>query len=881
MGQGFSVDYELLKSAKKYADSYHSSLITARTKARGLTSITPADFKKKERINNIGDLINSLQGDVKEEVNKMSVTILKLAPANMYLSAPSSADWDSQYYANNDFNDSNSFINQQISKESQFISFEESKRRVDSFKANCVMYYKNFTSGIKRVDEKVQDGIMWAGGKLEYGVYSLGAFWAEGDGAKERFIEKRDERDKAVKEYIARDITYEKDKDFFENTELGRWANENASYQFDSEQYRKNRETVSKVVEITGATLLTIGTGGAAAPVFATGMAVGIGESAEYTYQQGDSSAVDELLILGSGGLKGLSWLANGRLGAGAVQIARDATAIGTDTILSNFSSKYLNRNFIKNTLKESLASKSAIGNYVASGMSTADSVIPYITGQEEFDTGALLKIGGTYLMYLGLNVLEDGARDIIGGYKGVRPSDLDMRQMGQGVMHPEVELVERTSDNSVKNRLLNFFRKGEEKELTYHEWKNQISTSAFQRDINGIRFASNTREGLDSLVNYYGEAFSTANVHGKYFIEVLYSKGLVITDIPSKAGSGSYHWGGTIYFSPNTINNMHVSTFFHEAGHFFDYKTNDREATAFISALREMMQDNPNYGYNTNESINRFLNDYHTQYNRIYNDHYNKNGYLINEIDEYFSNTYKGWKRLGDDQRSKMILSEYKNIIRRATSSDMKSNGYAAVSDIFDALTDGKLYQYGVFGHGEDYYVNDIAKYKEVLANISDLYNTNNLPVLEKYVPKYVVNDLVKSYESVIEVDVLMKGVTDLKMIHEAKYGMDNFDISVFDYLLHKNPQILTRTGNVRSTVVNMSDYSLKKYVMMPSVRNNILTEFGRIVDNNNGRGYFNNCLIAYLNGNNSSIFTRDFNIRAYIEMLDKEDIIAFLNGI
>ena len=284
-------------------------------------------------------------------------------------------------------------------------------------------------SGVGKLVEKAADGIEWVGGKVvEGGAWVAGQVaGAFSDEAKEDIDNWREDFSKAVKEDIAIDTIGELNKEFYENTEVGRWINENSAIKYDSKVAQTIQSGTEIVAEVAAATALTVCTGGAAAP-FVVGALVGAGKAAESTYQEHgtDTTFLQELGIAGSGALTGLTWVANGKLGQGALEIGKDIIAKGGATVLKDMGAQMLNKEFIFSRLKDGLSLKNAAGkvninaimNYGQAAMGTAGSLTPYITGEEKFDATAALKIGGTYLGYLGLNVLEDTARDYVSGYK-------------------------------------------------------------------------------------------------------------------------------------------------------------------------------------------------------------------------------------------------------------------------------------------------------------------------------------------------------------------------------------------------------------------------------------------------------------------------------
>ncbi len=241
-----------------------------------------------------------------------------------------------------------------------------------------------------------------------------------------------DNASNTVKEFIAVDLVGEANKLFYENTEIGRKLNDASIIKYNSELAQNVGNVTTMASEIAAATAVTIATGGAAAPaaygaVFGIGVLSGAGSQAESTYQQGtDTTILQEVGVLGSGLLNGLTWMANGKLGSGAIDIAKDCSALGVKKVTSDIVSKTMTKDFALNVVKENLSLKNANGkaninavaNYVTSAFGASRSLTPYINGEEEFTASSALKVSGIYLGYLGANILEDVTRDRISGFK-------------------------------------------------------------------------------------------------------------------------------------------------------------------------------------------------------------------------------------------------------------------------------------------------------------------------------------------------------------------------------------------------------------------------------------------------------------------------------
>ena len=289
-------------------------------------------------------------------------------------------------------------------------------------------------SGGAKVIEYIDDGVTWVGGKGVEGVS-----WLVGETAglfsedtKDSIMDWREDVKEDIKNEIDRDKVGELNEWFYENTKIGKSINEASYLKYDSEAAKTTQNITTKVTEIGGATALTILTGGVAAPlVFGLGCAEGIGKTAEKTYQNGGDFDDGTFSILLSGGLTGLSWYTNGKLGQGAFEIIKDAKSVGLlETGSTLLNDTLLNKEFWSNTIKNGLSLKTmsssgnsvinvnALMNYGSSLMSIGGDFVDVLNSDEGFTPKNIMSLGKKYLVALGLNVLEDSGREYITSYK-------------------------------------------------------------------------------------------------------------------------------------------------------------------------------------------------------------------------------------------------------------------------------------------------------------------------------------------------------------------------------------------------------------------------------------------------------------------------------
>ena len=268
-------------------------------------------------------------------------------------------------------------------------------------------------SGALSLGETVTDGFLWCGGKAVRGITSVcgnivGIFNRK---AGKAIKNAGKQVDQSAKEVLSQDIVGEINTWFFEDTMLGKAINENSTIKYDSELADNMRAASEKAAELVAMTCIPTG-----AAVIATGTLFGIGKGAEATYQQNgtQTTALQELGIIGSGALTGLSWMATGKLINGFIDIGKTAAKDGASQVLSKISKDIVTTKFWKNALKEGVTGMNGVGNVVSSAMMTGEEVTPYITGEKEWTVDGVTKLALTFAFNLGLNIAEDALRGYV-----------------------------------------------------------------------------------------------------------------------------------------------------------------------------------------------------------------------------------------------------------------------------------------------------------------------------------------------------------------------------------------------------------------------------------------------------------------------------------
>ncbi len=306
----------------------------------------------------------------------------------------------------------------------------------ESVGATKVVVATSMLSGVAKVGEYIGDGLTWVGGKLvEGGSWLVGEFAGLfSKDTKEAVMDWREDFKADIKSSIEVDQVGELNKWFYENTKIGQSINDASYLKYDSEAAQTLQNVTVKLTELAAATGVTIATGGVAAPaafaaVFGLGFAEGVGKNAETTYQNGGDFDDGTLSILLSGGLNGLSWYANGKLGQGAYEIFNTAKIVGLKSTATDLLSQVGNKEFIIDTLKNGLnplktnltgktvLNVNALMNYGSSAMAVAGDFAEVLNSEEGFTAENIAKLTAEYFGYLGLNILEDTGRDFISGY--------------------------------------------------------------------------------------------------------------------------------------------------------------------------------------------------------------------------------------------------------------------------------------------------------------------------------------------------------------------------------------------------------------------------------------------------------------------------------
>ena len=225
-------------------------------------------------------------------------------------------------------------------------------------------------SGVAKVVEYVADGVIWLGGTVISWVQDLFGY----DTAAEKMRQ-------STMNTIARDVVGEMNKDFYENSILGRAINSKSLMKYDSELAKTIQNITVKAVELTAAIALTVATGGlcaplAAAAVIGVGSLEGIGKSAEDRYKDIDPEKrqYQTGAILLDGFANGLNWYATGKIGSAGIKVATSISHMGCRTFTKTFS--ILGKRLLNNISIKDIFSKKFFLKTIQSGFFDGDNLV-------------------------------------------------------------------------------------------------------------------------------------------------------------------------------------------------------------------------------------------------------------------------------------------------------------------------------------------------------------------------------------------------------------------------------------------------------------------------------------------------------------------------
>lgn len=196
--------------------------------------------------------------------------------------------------------------------------FEEAHDNIKTLQATNAVVLEKVTSGILKIGELIQDGTAMLK-TTGASVITLGIDAVFGTNYT-------DDMWKSTMDYVAIDQVGNIEKDFYENTSLGKELNDESILKYNSKGAESIKNVSKKVGEMVAATAITVATGGAAAPLVAAGIGFleGTGQGGEKYFSMTDEngnytnrSVKDIGLSYLEGIQKGAEWYVSGQVGSG------------------------------------------------------------------------------------------------------------------------------------------------------------------------------------------------------------------------------------------------------------------------------------------------------------------------------------------------------------------------------------------------------------------------------------------------------------------------------------------------------------------------------------------------------------------------------------
>lgn len=266
--------------------------------------------------------------------------------------------------------------------------------------ATGAVVYKSAQNGVLKVGEILLDGATAVVGSVAAGVTWLAHdSWSDNDLAGNVMDWTLDE--------MRKDRVGDANRNFYENTEFGKWINENSNLKYDSAGAQSIQTATEFAGKLVLATAATVASGGAAAA--AIGAVYGIGKAGEKYTQSVDRENGDDynyLKFLGKSAAGGLSGAAEfygyGQMGAsiygGIKSLSGAATSLASNTTTKTATT--FGKSFAKNFLE--------VDTFLDSGAVIVDHGVNLATGDETLSE-SLKNAGIEFGLALGLNAIGAG----------------------------------------------------------------------------------------------------------------------------------------------------------------------------------------------------------------------------------------------------------------------------------------------------------------------------------------------------------------------------------------------------------------------------------------------------------------------------------------
>ncbi len=200
-------------------------------------------------------------------------------------------------------------------------NFDDAIDNAKTLVATNALVAEKVVSGVLKIGEYVNDGLtmLKATGAS---IYTLGVDAIFGTNYTDELWD-------ATMDYVAIDQIGNMEKFYYEKTKLGQFNNDNSLLKYDSKGAETIKSVSTKVGEVTIATVITVATGGTAAPVVAAGVGFleGTGQGGEKYFSMTDEDGNYTNRDIKSIGLsyldgvqKGAEWYISGQVGSSVVK---------------------------------------------------------------------------------------------------------------------------------------------------------------------------------------------------------------------------------------------------------------------------------------------------------------------------------------------------------------------------------------------------------------------------------------------------------------------------------------------------------------------------------------------------------------------------------
>ena len=271
-----------------------------------------------------------------------------------------------------------------------------------------------------------------------------------------------------LRKFAARDLVGEINKWFYEETDIGRQINELSAIKYDS-AIAKGITTFSEVaIVIAAAAVVEVFTGGTATPavlaVFGSlGFLKGAGDQAEGAYQAKleagiedlSLGVIDNLKVIGRGGLEALAWVFNAKAGAGIGQMIEAAKVSSWGEVLTLVKNDFLS----EKNLKMMFSKGNVIMNAIGAGFQSSPQIMKVVqkarAGELTPQDVGILTV--ELLGYFGLNTVTDGLRNVTSGFISPKKAEMLADNLINGKKGASLaKFLQEYNDSSVERIISN-----------------------------------------------------------------------------------------------------------------------------------------------------------------------------------------------------------------------------------------------------------------------------------------------------------------------------------------------------------------------------------------------------------------------------------------